>query len=102
VNIWRPEAGIDFAKVGAKRTSEDPTTKERPVDCRINEVRRLLAEHRDDVARRGRHASCATSKAVEMNDASRGKTAGERKRRSPDADSSAPKRRKIGNRPSHR
>jgi hypothetical protein len=105
VNTWRPEAGINFAKTATKRHSEVgkelsvPSTNEGTGESRIDKIRRLLSEQRDRVPRKGEQTASAKSKAARNVYESQEKTAVERKRRSPDASSSAAKRSRIEHRP---
>jgi hypothetical protein len=108
VNTWRPEAGIQFAKTEtkarpkARQQSEVPPAKKGLGESRIDEVRRLLAQHQENVARQGKQPANAESKAIEKPEGRRIKTAGEKKRSSPEADSSAAKRMRAENRSDQR
>jgi hypothetical protein len=108
VNTWRPEAGIQFAKTGTKarpeawQQLEDPPAKKGLGESRIDEVRRLLAQQRENVARQGKQPANAESKAIEKPEGRRIKTAGEKKRSSPETDSSAAKRMRAENRSDQR
>jgi hypothetical protein len=108
VNTWRPEVDIQFAKTRtkarpeARQQLEDPPAKKGIGESRIDEVRRLLAQQRENVARQGKQTVNAESKAIEKPEGRRTKTAAEGKRPSPEADSSATKRIRAENRPDQR